>query len=66
LAGCEAQQTHGSLAEETVEVVRTYEDGTYSRPWWLADEATLSGVVGVGASREMSAGRRRESHKRRN
>jgi hypothetical protein len=65
LAGCGAQQTHSSFAEETVEVVRNHEDGTCGWPWWLAAEAALSGVVGVDASREMSAGREREFQKRR-
>jgi hypothetical protein len=50
LAGYEAQQTHGSLAEQTVEVVRNHEDGTCGRLWWLAAEAALSGAVGVDAS----------------
>jgi len=33
LAGCEAQQTHGSLAEEAVEVGRNHVDGTRLAVW---------------------------------
>jgi hypothetical protein len=64
-AGYEMQQAHGSLAEETVEVVRNHEGGTRRWPWWPDAEVRLSSLAGVDASREMSAGRRGESHKRR-
>lgn len=50
LAGCEVQQTHGLLAEETVEVGRNHEDGTRLPKWYSAAEAGSLGLVGVDAS----------------
>jgi hypothetical protein len=65
LAGCEAQQTHGLLAEEAAEVVRNHEGGTGLSDWIPMAEAGSLGLVGVDASEESSAERRSESHERR-
>lgn len=65
LAGCEAQQTHGLLAEEAAEVVRNHEGGTGLSDWYPMAEAGSLELVGVDASEESSVERRSESHERR-
>jgi hypothetical protein len=59
------QQTHDLLAEEAVEVVRNHVGGTGPSVWSPMAEAGSPELVGVDASKERSAARRRESHERR-
>jgi hypothetical protein len=51
------QQTHGSLAEKAVGVVRNHVGGTGLPEWYPVAEAGSSELVGVDASVEMSTER---------